>query len=112
MIQPALVLAALLAAPTARPEDRAELFNARCAGCHGADGRGRTAVGALLKAPDLTATRLDAEGITKVVKDGRGKMKAMGGRLSETDASALADYVKALREALDSVDTGGVLKDP
>jgi mono/diheme cytochrome c family protein len=111
MIQTALVLAAWLAAP-AQAADHAELFRARCAGCHGSDGKGRTAVGALLKAPDLTATRLDAEGIAKVVKDGRGRMKAMGGRLSEADASALADYVKALREAPDSVDDGGVLKEP
>ncbi len=72
-----------------------ELFDAECAGCHGADGRGQGAI------PDLTKLTFLAErsavDLYRTVTDGvdRG-MPSFGESLSEGDCWALATYVRSL----------------
>jgi mono/diheme cytochrome c family protein len=88
----------------------AALFKARCASCHGTDGRARTALGQKLRAADLTSTDLDHDEISRVVREGRGQMKAQGDKLSPEQARDLARYVNELREALGSVDDRGLLE--
>jgi mono/diheme cytochrome c family protein len=90
-----LVAAALLclAAP-ALAADAAALYTARCAACHGKDGKG-TATGKKMGAGDLTAERKEpvAE-IAGDIANGKGKMPAFKGKLTPEEIQALASYVK------------------
>lgn len=68
------------------------LFAQRCAGCHGREGGGasapRLAGGAVVdRFPDR------AEQIA-VVRDGRGRMPAFGGRLTDAEIEAVVTYTR------------------
>ena len=81
-----------LRAQTGRP-----VFAANCAACHGAEGKGNTALGA----PDLTdRTWLygsDLPEMLQTVRGGRaGVMPAWRGRLGDDDARMVAAFVYAL----------------
>ena len=88
----ALALLMGLAGPAAAEEARA-LFDQRCAVCHGKDGKGSPA-GVKLGAKDLSATRLSAAEVEKVVSGGRGKMAAYQGKLTAEQIATLARFVK------------------
>jgi cytochrome c6 len=88
-----LVIAAVLVlASAARAEDVAALYQAKCKMCHGVDGKG-TSVGKTMGAPDLTAVKLSAADAAKVIENGKGKMTAYKGKLSDADIKALGEYV-------------------
>lgn len=78
------------------------VFAQNCARCHGADGRGETALGKELEATNLT----DAEWHKKVsdkrlmqsVTSGRAAMPAFGKKLSTDDITALCAYVRTLKK--------------
>jgi len=74
-----------------------KVFASKCASCHGADGKGDTKMGKMLKVPDLkeAAGKSDAE-ITKLVNEGKKPMPAFGKRLSATEIQAVVSYVKTL----------------
>ncbi|HET6436797.1 MAG TPA: cytochrome c [Anaeromyxobacter sp.] len=86
------VVAVLLLAAAARAEDAATLYQSKCKMCHGADGKG-TAVGKTMGAPDLTAVKISAADAAKVIENGKGKMAAYKGKLSDSDIQTLASYV-------------------
>ena len=89
----ATVLAlALLAAPAAA-DDAKPLFGARCAACHGPDGKGQTTMGKKLGAQDLTQVKLSPAAAAKVIENGKGKMTPFKGKLSPEQIDALAKYV-------------------
>jgi cytochrome c6 len=74
--------------------DAAALWAQNCASCHGKDGSGNTAMGKKLGVKDYTKEQgfSDAEA-TNVIKNGKGKMKAYKGKLSDADIKALVAYV-------------------
>lgn len=77
-------------------DDGAAIYKKRCAGCHGASGEGKPA----MKAPALKGTSLDAGQIADHLTKGEATSKpphnkGMSG-LNETQAKAIADYVKTL----------------
>jgi cytochrome c6 len=80
-------------AGTAAAQDSAALFGQKCAVCHGKDGKGAPA-GLKLGAKDLSATKLSAEEIQKVIAGGRGKMAAYQGKLTDAQIADLARFVK------------------
>ncbi len=88
-----LGLALLLAAGAARA-DAAATFQARCAICHGKDGKGSPA-GKKMGAKDLTALTATQEQIEKSIAQGKGKMQPYKGKLSDDEIAALAKYIKA-----------------
>ena len=65
------------------------VFEANCQGCHPAGGT-EAGVG-----PQLSATALDAAGITNVVSNGRGAMP--GGLVSGADLDNVVAYVESLK---------------
>jgi cytochrome c6 len=88
------VLAALVLAGTARA-DAAATYGAKCAVCHGKDGKG-TPSGLKLGAKDLSLTKLSAADIEKLIAEGKPpKMTAFRGKISDAEIKALAAYVKA-----------------
>ena len=74
--------------------DARALWAHHCASCHGKDGSGNTAMGKKLGVKDYTKEQSfsDAEA-ANVIKNGKGKMKAYKGKLSDADVKALVAYV-------------------
>lgn len=75
------------------------LYVQNCARCHGSDGRSDTKEGRRLEADDLTTG--DAKGIsndklTRVIKNGRGKMPGFGKKLTPAQIAQIASYVRSL----------------
>jgi cytochrome c553 len=80
---------------------------ASCKGCHGADGKGQTAMGKKLGAKDYSDAAVQAaltdaaaakaikEGVTD--KDGKTVMKPAQG-LSDADVTALVAYMRTLKK--------------
>ncbi len=89
------------APPGSKPEasPAADLFRQKCSGCHGDSGQGIAAPGT----PNLTdpafQRRLTDTGIATVIRNGKGGMPAWSGKLSDTEISQLATYVRSLAQA-------------
>jgi mono/diheme cytochrome c family protein len=90
-----IILPATLAAA-----DGAAIYKAKCAMCHGADGGGMTPMGKSMKLRDLRSPEVqklsDAE-LTKVTADGKGKMPAYKGKLTDAEISAVVAHMRALK---------------
>lgn len=89
-----IVIAAALLGPVSVARADEALYAKRCAVCHGKDGKG-TPAGKKMGTQDLGATRLSEAEIVKVIAEGRGKMTAFGGKLSDAEIRSLAKFVKA-----------------
>jgi cytochrome c oxidase cbb3-type subunit 3 len=94
--EPATTPAAAAAPVSADRPDAKALFAAKCAMCHGADGKGGFG-------PDLTAAHYEygknREAIFMSVSQGRAnnKMPAYEGQLQREEIYALADYLLSLK---------------
>jgi len=92
------------APPPAGPIQKLEvarLYAAHCAACHGVDGSGNTPVGKTLKARDLRSaevSKLSDEEIARIVKNGKGKMPAYQGKISEADIDALVKLIRTFKK--------------
>jgi len=89
----AAVVLAVLLAPTAQAAGPADAFQAKCAACHGKDGKGQTAMAQKLGVKDLTVTKLSAADIGKVITNGKGKMTPFKGKLSDAEIGELSKFV-------------------
>ena len=79
------------------------LWNARCATCHGTDGRfNEKFVREFYPVPQkLDIQRLDslgADSLVKVILNGRANMNAYAGRLTPSEALGLVNYMRTLAE--------------
>ena len=95
----AIVILALAASPIFAA-DGAALFKAKCAACHGADGKGETPVGKNLKVASLGSADVqklsDAE-LEKVISDGKGKMPPFKTKLTADELKAVVAFVRTLK---------------
>jgi mono/diheme cytochrome c family protein len=95
-----VILAMMLASSGAAfGAEAGALWAQNCASCHGKDGSGNTAMGKKLGVKDYTKEQgfSDAEA-ANVIKNGKGKMKAYKGKLSDADVKALVAYVRSLKK--------------
>jgi mono/diheme cytochrome c family protein len=79
----------------------ADLFKAKCANCHGPDGKGETAMGKLLKVRDLGSADVEKQSdadLTTIVEKGRKPMPGFEGKLTTDQISNLVKYLRALRK--------------
>jgi mono/diheme cytochrome c family protein len=79
----------------------ADTYKAKCQMCHGADGLGATPAGKSMKAipfnsPEITA-KSDAD-LIAATKNGKGKMPAYAGKLSDGDIKAVIAYIHTLQK--------------
>ena len=100
-----LVLFVLLAVITmlmtpAFAEDAAALYKTKCQMCHGADGKGDTAVGKKLGVKDFhspeVAKQSDAQ-LFEITKKGKGKMPAYDGKLTDDQIKSLIKFIHSLK---------------
>jgi mono/diheme cytochrome c family protein len=84
-------------APAFAGEDGKALYSSKCAMCHGADGVAKAMAKGAKNFNDPEFKKGESvDGITKIIHDGKGKMKGLGDKLSADQAKAVADYVLTL----------------
>jgi len=95
----ATILVFALMSPPAAAAQAAATYKAKCAGCHGADGKANTAPAKSLGAHDFgsdeVAKMSDTDLIT-IVTAGKNKMPAYGKSLKETEIKDLVAYAREL----------------
>jgi cytochrome c6 len=90
-----------LALPGRAQADGGALFKAKCAACHGADGKGDTGMGKMFKIRDLGSPEVQKqsdEELTKIISDGKGKMPAYGKSLKEDQIKELVAFIRTLKK--------------
>jgi mono/diheme cytochrome c family protein len=96
----ATLLAVLVVAPLAvRAQSAAATYKAKCAGCHGADGKGTTAPGKALGVHDFSSaevTKMNDTDLMTIVSGGKNKMPAYGKSLKDTEIKDMVAYVREL----------------
>lgn len=81
--------------------DATAVYNAKCAGCHGRDGRARSAHSKHEHARDLTTAEwqdsVSDERIYNSISNGKGKMPGFKKKLSDAQIDELVSYVRRLK---------------
>jgi cytochrome c6 len=101
----AALLAALVPAVAAgvRAEEAAKIFTAKCAACHGKNGKGNPAMAKAFKlepgkmslVSEASLKKTDAE-LVKITTEGHGKMPAYKGKLTDTEIQNLVIHIRSL----------------
>jgi cytochrome c6 len=94
-----LILLAVSAFPSRADEPSEQLYKTKCAACHGADGKGATAVGKANKLRDLGSPDVQNQSdgdVTGVITNGKNKMPAYGKSLKPEQIKDLVAYVRSL----------------
>lgn len=75
-----------------------ELYDKKCAMCHGKDGVAKKMAegSANLNDPEWQKST-SVEAVVEMVKAGKGKMKGYEGKLSDEEIQAVAEYVMTLK---------------
>jgi mono/diheme cytochrome c family protein len=96
-----IVLAFSMMGSTLALADSAGDYKARCAMCHGPDGKGDTAMGKKFGLKDLGSAEVqgqsDADLGTTITK-GKDKMPAYGDKLSKEQIDGLVKYIRSLKK--------------
>ena len=97
----ATAMARKVAALSTTAGDARSVYNAKCASCHGRDGRASSMHARHEKARDLTTGEwqdsVSDERIFNSISNGKGKMPAFKKKLSEAQIDELVNYVRRLR---------------
>lgn len=91
-----LALVAAMAVPVLAQEKPADLYKAKCAMCHGADGT-KTMMGAKPLSGAEVQGMSDAD-LSGTITNGKGKMPAYKGKLTEAQISELVSYIRTLKK--------------
>jgi cytochrome c6 len=96
----AILFSALLFAGRASAQSPAAAnFKAKCAMCHGADGKGDTPVGKINHIKDLTSADVQKQKddeLIRIITTGKDKMPSFGGKLKPEEMKGLVDYIRTL----------------
>jgi mono/diheme cytochrome c family protein len=78
----------------------ADMFEKKCASCHGKDGKGQTKMGEKLGIADLTKVKISAAEAEKVISEGNTekKMPAYKGKITDDEIKQLAQYAVSLQK--------------
>jgi cytochrome c6 len=78
-------------------DEGADIFKSKCAMCHGADGKGETSMGKMMKLRDLGSAEVQSQSdadLIGIITNGKGKMPKYEGKLT---ADQIKDVVKHIR---------------
>ena len=96
-----LCLAAALVTPAFAQSSGADIYKAKCLMCHGPDGLANNPAGKALKAVSFKDPAVikasDAE-LFAAVKNGKGKMPAENGKLTDDQIKTVIKYVRTLEK--------------
>lgn len=92
---------AVFVGATAYAQTGADVYKAKCQMCHAADGSGNTPAGKAMKAVSFNSPQVvkksDAD-LIAIVKNGRGKMPAFEGKLTDAQIEAVVAYIRTLQK--------------
>lgn len=83
-----------IGATSAVAQDAAATYKAKCAMCHGADGKGGKMGTRDFASADVKAES-DAQ-LVDIVTKGKGKMPSYGGKLKDSEIKDLVGYIRTL----------------
>jgi mono/diheme cytochrome c family protein len=98
----ALVAAIIPAVHVSRAQDAAngeKVYQAKCASCHGPDGKGSTAAGRTTKVRDfhLDEVKKESDAVwTEIIVKGKNKMPGYESKLSASDVKDVVAYIRTL----------------
>jgi mono/diheme cytochrome c family protein len=96
-----LSIAAIIVTPAFAQSGGADVYKAKCVMCHGADGAGTTPAGKALKAAsfkDASVISASDADLHAAVTNGKGKMPANQGKLTDAQIKAVVGYVRSLQK--------------
>jgi mono/diheme cytochrome c family protein len=80
--------------------DGAADYKAKCAGCHGADGKGDTGMGKAMKLRDLGSADVQAQSdadLNGIITNGKNKMPKFDGKLTADQIKVMVKYIRSLK---------------
>ena len=78
-------------------DDAAATYKAKCAMCHGANGEGKAAMGTKdLGSADIQ--KMSDADLNGAITNGKGKMPAYKGKLTDAQISELVTYIRSLKK--------------
>src|SRR5215467_11196680 len=98
----ALALSLSLWTLPAAAQDAAPSYKAKCAMCHGADGKGDTTAGKKMGAHDFASDEVQKQSdadLTQIVSKGKNKMPAYEGKLKPEEIKDLVSYIRKLAKS-------------
>ncbi len=93
-----LGLAAALVGPAFAQDNGTDTYKTKCQMCHGADGMGMTPAGKALKVPSFKSIKASDADLIATVKNGKNKMPAYAGKLTDPQIKAVVGYVRTLQK--------------
>lgn len=94
-----ILLSSLFIAQSYAADTAAAVFTSKCVMCHGADGQGKTPMGAKFNITSLTSPEVQKQSaaeLAQIITKGKNKMPAYDGKLTKDEIAQLAAYVKGL----------------
>jgi cytochrome c6 len=94
-----LAVGVALWSTSAAADDAPATYNAKCAMCHGADGKGATQVGKKMGIRDLTSAdvqKMSDEELIAITTKGKSKMPAYENKLSAAQIKDMVAYIRQL----------------
>ena len=96
-----VIMAGVLSGSAVAKGDGAGTYKSKCASCHAADGSGSTPAGKSMKTPSLTGPEAvsasDAD-LTAETTNGKGKMPAYKGKLTDAQITEVVAYIRTLQK--------------
>lgn len=96
-----ILLAASIAAPVFAQSAGADTYKSKCAMCHGPDGTAATPMGKMMKIPsfkDPAVVKATDAALIETTKNGKGKMPAYNGKLTDAQIKAVVSYIRTLQK--------------
>jgi cytochrome c6 len=96
-----ILLAVSIAAPAFAQSAGAATYSAKCQMCHGPDGTAATPVGKMMKVPsfkDAAVLKTSEAALVTIIKDGKGKMPAFNGKLTDAQIREVVSYIRTLQK--------------
>jgi cytochrome c6 len=93
------IMCALFLTIPARSQDAASLYKTKCASCHGADGKGNSALAKQLGVRDFASPDVQNETddqLAGIIANGKNKMPAFGKSLKDPQIKDLVAYIRDL----------------
>ena len=81
--------------------DAAADYKAKCATCHGPDGKGDTAMGKTMKVKDLGSAEVQKQSdadVATIIEKGKKPMPGYEGKLTKEQIDSLVKYVRSLKK--------------
>lgn len=97
----AICIVASFLSPTFAQDNAAEVYAAKCKMCHGVDGTGNTPAGKAAKIvsfKDPSVIQASDADLLAVVKNGKNKMPAFVGKLSNDQINSVVTYLRSLQK--------------